>query len=245
MRRHELSDDQWETIRATLPSGAGRRSSRGYKNFINAVVWIAKTGAPCRERPKSGTPPRSPSRALRDQKARIWPALRCMAHLARATCRQESTDRHSPSPNRTEVGGCVSRETSNGWQIEKTPTQELAPAAKATERDMPCRTLARTRVADHRPVDRVRELALEFVFTCGPTRLDLNGDKLCREHSLGRLSSEAPRCLHADATAGERVLVTPGSQAIRSASAYSGDGGQPIQPMPGSRSVSMPDSHSG
>jgi|SRR6478735_2965588 len=53
MRRHELSDEQWDTVEALLePVRFGRPSSRGDRNFVNAVVWIAKTGAPWRDLPE-------------------------------------------------------------------------------------------------------------------------------------------------------------------------------------------------
>lgn len=53
MRRHELPDAQWAKVEELLPPpGPGRPSTRGDRNFINAVVWIAKTGAPWRDLPE-------------------------------------------------------------------------------------------------------------------------------------------------------------------------------------------------
>jgi transposase len=52
MRRHELSDAHWNAISILLPTGPGRPSSLGDRNFVNAVVWIAKTGAPWRDLPE-------------------------------------------------------------------------------------------------------------------------------------------------------------------------------------------------
>jgi transposase len=49
MHRHELSDREWLKIEPLLPSAWGRRSIRGDRNFVNAVIWIAKTGAPWRD----------------------------------------------------------------------------------------------------------------------------------------------------------------------------------------------------
>ena len=51
-RRHELSDEQWERIELLLPRGPGRPSTAGDRAFVNAVVWIAKTGAPWRDLPE-------------------------------------------------------------------------------------------------------------------------------------------------------------------------------------------------
>ena len=51
-RRHELSDEEWERIQELLPPARGRASSSGDRNFLNAVIWIAKTGAPWRDLPE-------------------------------------------------------------------------------------------------------------------------------------------------------------------------------------------------
>ena len=51
MRRHELSDDEWAKIALLLPPSRGRPAERGDRDFINAVLWIAKTGAPWRDLP--------------------------------------------------------------------------------------------------------------------------------------------------------------------------------------------------
>jgi len=54
MRRHEISDDQWILIEALLPgkSGDPGRTGRDNRSFVNAVVWIARTGAPWRDLPE-------------------------------------------------------------------------------------------------------------------------------------------------------------------------------------------------
>lgn len=54
MRRHEISDEQWNKIKDLLPgkpSDPGR-TARDNRGFINAVLWIAKTGAPWRDLPE-------------------------------------------------------------------------------------------------------------------------------------------------------------------------------------------------
>ena len=53
-RRHELSDEQWERIEPHLPgrpSDPGR-TAEDNRLFFNAVMWIAKTGAPWRDLPE-------------------------------------------------------------------------------------------------------------------------------------------------------------------------------------------------
>jgi putative transposase len=49
MHRHELTDAQWAEVSKLLPTRTGPQSLRGDRNFINAVLWIAKTGAPWRD----------------------------------------------------------------------------------------------------------------------------------------------------------------------------------------------------
>ena len=54
MRRHELTDTQFDKIKSFLP---GRKESAGVtakdnRLFINAVIWIFKTGAPWRDLPE-------------------------------------------------------------------------------------------------------------------------------------------------------------------------------------------------
>jgi len=49
--RHELSDQQWHQIRPLLPRH-GRRSTRGDRTFINAVLFLMKTGCPWRDLPE-------------------------------------------------------------------------------------------------------------------------------------------------------------------------------------------------
>jgi transposase len=54
MRRHEISDDRWERIKDLLPGQAGDPgvTAKNNRTFVNAVLWIAKTGAPWRDLPE-------------------------------------------------------------------------------------------------------------------------------------------------------------------------------------------------
>jgi len=54
MRRHELTDAQWNLIKDHLP---GKRSDPGRtamdnRRFVDGVVWLARTGAPWRDLPE-------------------------------------------------------------------------------------------------------------------------------------------------------------------------------------------------
>ncbi len=54
MIRLMLSDAQWERIALELPGKAGDpgRSGRNNRLFIEAVLWVARTGAPWRDLPR-------------------------------------------------------------------------------------------------------------------------------------------------------------------------------------------------
>jgi putative transposase len=53
MPRKRLRDDQWERIRALLPGKVSDRGVTAKDNrlFVEAVLWIARTGAPWRDLP--------------------------------------------------------------------------------------------------------------------------------------------------------------------------------------------------
>jgi transposase len=52
--RHAISDIDWERIKDLLPGRPGQSGWLGVDNrrFINALLWIAKTGAPWRDLPE-------------------------------------------------------------------------------------------------------------------------------------------------------------------------------------------------
>ena len=52
--RHAIADDNWERIKDLLPGKAGDPGVTAKDNrlFIDAVLWIAKTGAPWRDLPE-------------------------------------------------------------------------------------------------------------------------------------------------------------------------------------------------
>jgi transposase len=53
-RRHAISDEQWERIEGLLPGRPGTpgRPARDNRLFVDAVLWIGKTGAPWRDLPE-------------------------------------------------------------------------------------------------------------------------------------------------------------------------------------------------
>jgi transposase len=54
LRRHAISDAHWERIKDLLPGKEGDPGVTAADNrlFIDAILWIAKTGAPWRDLPE-------------------------------------------------------------------------------------------------------------------------------------------------------------------------------------------------
>ena len=54
MRRYGLSDRQWATISSLLPGREGHvgATARNNRLFVEAVLWIARTGSPWRDLPE-------------------------------------------------------------------------------------------------------------------------------------------------------------------------------------------------
>lgn len=53
MSRHSLSDEQWALIQPLLPSEKPPlgRPSISHRRFLNALLWLVRTGAPWRDLP--------------------------------------------------------------------------------------------------------------------------------------------------------------------------------------------------
>ena len=53
-RRYEISDENWQRIKHLLPGKQGDPGRTAHDNrlFINAVLWIARTGAPWPDLPE-------------------------------------------------------------------------------------------------------------------------------------------------------------------------------------------------
>jgi len=53
-RRYELTDEQWNRIEPLLPGKASDpgRTAEDNRRFVNAVLWIARSGAPWRDLPE-------------------------------------------------------------------------------------------------------------------------------------------------------------------------------------------------
>lgn len=78
MARRELRDDQWKKIKDLLPGRKADpgRTARNNRKFIDAILWIARTGAHWRELPGSFGPWNSVfQRYNRWSKAGVWERL--------------------------------------------------------------------------------------------------------------------------------------------------------------------------
>nr|WP_235206900.1 IS5 family transposase [Paenibacillus tyrfis] len=54
-RRYEIHDDQWNIIKDLLPSEQkkqGGRPAKDNRTMLNAMIWVARTGAPWRDLPE-------------------------------------------------------------------------------------------------------------------------------------------------------------------------------------------------
>lgn len=53
-RRHEITDENWKRIKELLPGKAGDpgRTARDNRRFVDAVLWMARTGATWRDLPE-------------------------------------------------------------------------------------------------------------------------------------------------------------------------------------------------
>lgn len=77
MRRHELTDEQWAKIESILDlSRPGPKPEIGDRQFINAVLYRAKTGIPWRDLPERYGPWKSVYNRFNNwSKAGVWELL--------------------------------------------------------------------------------------------------------------------------------------------------------------------------
>ena len=59
MKRHELTKEQWERVKAVLPAkrtGKRGRPRKDDRNMLNGMLWIVRSGAQWRELPEAYGP---------------------------------------------------------------------------------------------------------------------------------------------------------------------------------------------
>nr|WP_249348178.1 IS5 family transposase [Corallococcus exiguus] len=47
-----MTDEQWKQLEPLIPARRGPRTKKGDRQFVNAVLWRVKTGAPWRDLPE-------------------------------------------------------------------------------------------------------------------------------------------------------------------------------------------------
>lgn len=75
MRRHELTDEQWEQLAPLLPAQRPTtgRPAKDHRVVLNGILWILRTGAPWRDLPeRDGNWKTVSSRFTRWRQAGVW-----------------------------------------------------------------------------------------------------------------------------------------------------------------------------
>jgi transposase len=83
IRRHELTDAQWERLRPLLPPQrpATGRPAKDHRGVVNAVLWRLATGAPWRDLPERYGPWQTVySRFRRWQRSGVWDQALAILH---------------------------------------------------------------------------------------------------------------------------------------------------------------------
>lgn len=128
-RRHELTDEQWEKIKDHLPGKAGDpgRTATDNRLFVNAVLYVLKTGIPWEDLPaRFGKPNTVWKRYDRWCAAGVWERVAkaldddgLLEHDADVTCEELMLDS-------TSVKAHPTASTGRRWRGEKkkTPTRD-------------------------------------------------------------------------------------------------------------------------
>jgi transposase len=92
MRRHELSEAEWARLAPLLPPRARvGRPARDHRTIVNALLWLARTGAPWRDLPERFGPWRTvATRFYRWTRSGLWQRL--LAELQRRADAQGGVD---------------------------------------------------------------------------------------------------------------------------------------------------------
>ena len=82
MPRHELSDREWANLEPHLPTQRKGRPQKDHRLIVDALLWLAKTGAPWRDLPERFGPWRTvATRFYRWTRSGLWE--RILAELRR------------------------------------------------------------------------------------------------------------------------------------------------------------------
>jgi transposase len=82
MQRHALTDREWTRLEPLLPKRRTGRPPKNHRTILDALLWLAKTGAPWRDLPERFGPWRTvATRFYRWTKVGLWE--RVLAELRR------------------------------------------------------------------------------------------------------------------------------------------------------------------
>src|SRR4028119_2483730 len=82
MPRHDMSDREWTRLKLLLPKRRTGRPPKDHRLVIDALLWLAKTGAPWRDLPERFGPWRTvATRFYRWTRSGLWE--RILAELRR------------------------------------------------------------------------------------------------------------------------------------------------------------------
>ena len=129
LRRHELSDSQWESIRELLPGKPTDpgRTAKDNRRFVNAVLYVARTGIPWRDLPERFGPWNSVWRRFDRWCAKgVWPKIATV--LGEPDLEELQLDSTSVKAHQS---ACGSRRQSG--EKKKTLTNDDASAARAVD----------------------------------------------------------------------------------------------------------------
>ena len=128
-RRHELTDEQWEKIKDHLPGKAGDpgRTATDNRLFVNAVLYVLKTGIPWEDLPaRFGKPNTVWKRYDRWCAAGVWERVAkaldddgLLEHDAEVACEELMLDSTSVKAHLTASTGRRLR-----GEKKKTPTRD-------------------------------------------------------------------------------------------------------------------------
>ena len=91
MPRHEMTDREWTRLKLLLPKRRTGRPSKDHRMIINALLWLAKTGAPWRDLPERFGPWRTvATRFYRWTRSGLWE--RILAELRRIADAKDGID---------------------------------------------------------------------------------------------------------------------------------------------------------
>jgi transposase len=91
MPRHEMTDREWTRLKLLLPKRRTGRPPKDHRMIINALLWLAKTGAPWRDLPERFGPWRTvATRFYRWTWSGLWE--RILAELRRMADAKDGID---------------------------------------------------------------------------------------------------------------------------------------------------------